>query len=398
MAMKDLEQVCVESNWCWLRAYYFEDCKDALILEGVWPAVRDIQASDGAARAYFERDWIGGPNILLGLNRSYLDLVEPITKGADRIRAYIEKSPSRTDISQDEFRRRTERLAVLEAREPGASEVRLQPNNTVIVNSREPYSPLLNPGALRQTVRQFLCDSSEIVVKWLGLVRDGTWQRHQIGLQAMIGLAWLANPENLRSHISFRSHANGFLRFMDSTRRLEKVFSQCYTEREGETMRRLLIKSVEALRSRTNPLPGMNDYLELLQSTMTDIYNGIRSGRLSALPAAHLAPPDPSDPKAELYAKLWQEVDEDLGFQSWRITINLLYLMLNQLGLAALDRYLACYMVSRAAEDVYGEPVSFISAQLARPGGTSRVITFFEALNPNIGGNVTSVNPRVEVI
>lgn len=392
MEMRHLERVHGEGDWCWLRAYYFEDCKDDLILNAVWPAVLEIKAADRQVMAYFERDWIGGPNILLGFNRSYSDLVEPLTVGTRRIRDYIDKHPSRTEISSDEFKRRTQRLAILEARDPGDVASAIQPNNTVLTDCKEPFSPLLSPGALRQSVREFLCSSSSIVVGWLELVRAGTWQRSQIGLQAMIGLAWLANPENLRSAISFRSHANGFLRFMDSTRRLGEVFSQCYTEREGEAMRRLLTESVDSLQRGAHPLPGMDRYLQLLQSTLRDMYDGIRSGRYAALPVIQFAPPEQANPQAEINARLREIMKSDVTLQAWRITINLLYLMLNQLGLPASERYLACYLVSRAAEDVYGERVASISEELARSGDSSRVITFFDGHRADKGGHITANN------
>jgi len=54
-----------------------------------------------------------------------------------------------------------------------------------------------------------------------------------------------------------------------------------------------------------------------------------------------------STEQEELFARL----DRSSLFRAWQITVNLVYLMMNQLGVRPLERFLACYMVTRAAED-----------------------------------------------
>src|SRR5712671_6147905 len=154
----DRVSAVTERNWRWMRVYYFEECKDSLILNGIWPAVRKVIARNGA-QAYFERDWIGGPNILLGFNNL---AAEGMERCAAEIREYVSMLPSKSQVSQAEFASRTKTLAVLESRRAEDSLRELQPNNTIVCDCEEPYSPLLKTGMLKDSVRHFLCRSSDV--------------------------------------------------------------------------------------------------------------------------------------------------------------------------------------------------------------------------------------------
>jgi hypothetical protein len=60
------------------------------------------------------------------------------------------------------------------------------------------------------------------------------------------------------------------------------------------------------------------------------------------------------------------------------MTISLLYRTLNQLGLTPLQRFLACYMISRACEDIYGTKALELKEILnCGPEGAESIFTFF---------------------
>jgi lantibiotic biosynthesis dehydratase-like protein len=366
-----------EHKWRWMRVYYFEQCKDLLILDAIWPAVQKAMAGH-ESRAYFERDWIGGPNVLLGFHGFSANDLEHC---AAEIREYLRLQPSTTGIAQAESLSHNAMLGVLESRRPEDLQRGLQANNTVLSDCEEPYSPLLQPGPLKESVRHFLCRSSEIAVNWMETIRADQAERTQIAIMAMIALAWVANPRQTRPYISFRSHANGLLRFVGS-RRLEQEFSRCYLEREGAKARNMITTTIAALESGASLPRGFNEYVSLMRETLENYYRGFQDGVYGQPPVKEIKPISDSDPNAELSRRLNQLVKENHILRAWRVTINLLYLLLNELGISAMERGLACYLLSRAAEDVSGESIDAIVRELARTGDAGRVISLFAAQGP----------------
>jgi len=352
--------------WHWMRAYYFEDCKDNLILDTVWPAIESC-CVDENTQGFFQRKATGGPNILAGIKTNH---PESITRAAGLISEYFETHPSRTEIPAEEFSRLHQVLADWEGRS-GAPAVPLYKNNTVEVNGAEPDNPLSIEGELLETLRRFLCRSSAIVVPWLRLVRNGTSERQHIALKAMIALAWAANPQTMTSCASFGSHAAGFLRKADRDGNLRDAFDNRYTSREGPAIRNLLQSSVTELQEgQSNKLPGMDDYIALLQDTMDDVYHGLLNGRYQTYPALQFEYP-------EQYHSLISLLDESPSLRAWQTTVNLVYLMLNQLGISPLERFFACYLLSRGAEDAYGFRIENIATHLAETRDTAIMLPFF---------------------
>ncbi len=370
------------TSWHWIRIYYFEECKDDLILDGVRPGIEQVLSANPGAKAYFERDWIGGPNILVGFRRAGDQSTLSVTAGVQFMRDYIERHPSSTVITDDDFAHRIRNLAALEGRRPQDLARGLMSNNTVLVDCEEPFSPLIKPGALQEAIREFRCRTTPLVMNWLALVREGAWQRQHVALQTMIALAWLADPHRLRSHASFASHASGLLRFMGSDGKLKQAFEDSYRGSEGEAMRSYLVAAVDALREGKSPLPGMSDYLALLRETMTDLFAGLQTGRYEPPPLEQV---DKSRRRevtvvdAQIIQKLNQLMGTSTILQTWRLVINLVYRILNQMGISALERYLACYLIARAAEDVYGQSTDNIAKELAHTGDANEMITFFKS-------------------
>lgn len=361
-------------NWHWLRTYYFEPCKDALILDGIWPAVESVHRETPGSAAYFQRDWWGGPHVLLGLCCSDSDVNELAT----RIRTYITSHPSCTELSGAEVTRRMESLRVKENK-TAASLLQPQPNNAVRIEKNEPYSPFLTQDLLKYAVREFLSKTSAFAVYWLELVRAGKVARSEICMRAMIALAWLADPEELRPHLSFNSHTRAFLHASDHNGYLARAFAAKYDGFGGERIRLLLSDSVQALRENVNGLLRMREFVELLRETMADIYIGLGSGRYKPVPAATLV--GNPDRGSINYSRLIELLDAHPALRAWQITISLLYQVLNQLGMQAAERFLACYMLSRAAEDLFGKSADLIYESLNRSGDHRDMFTFFADLD-----------------
>jgi Lantibiotic biosynthesis dehydratase C-term len=367
-------------NWSWLRVYYFAECKDDLILDGVWPAVQVAGLDESECQAYFQRDWLGGPNILLGLRGTSSQ--PHVLRVAEQIRDYVRARPSAGQLSASQLAQAAESLGRWEGKPNGAS-VALQPNNSVLIESSEPYSLFLRQDLLKEAVREFLSRSSEFTVDWLRSIRAGAWQRQYIALQLMIALAWIADPKKLRSHYSFSSHAAGFLRASDSHGRVKNSFSERYQGRDGETVRNVLRTSVDALESGNSSIPRLDAFVALLSHTLSDFCHGLREKRYQPSPAKEFVGAALQDPKA--FRRMTEILDHNPAWRAWQITISLLYQTLNQLGIKPIERFLACYLLSRAAEDVYGESVESIAEEIDRSGEHAAIFSFFSEEDSSVG-------------
>jgi len=363
----------VQRDWSWMRVYYFERCKDALILEGVWPPVREASSSAAETKVYFQRDWIGGPNVLIGLGGISPNVREGI---AQSIGTYLKTNPSQSVLSAARLHENARSLAMWEGRLADAG-IDLRPNNTVHIESQEPFSFLLRHDALKVAVREFLSESSKCAVKWLEEVRTGMLQREQIAMQIMIAAAWVADRAQLRSHLSFRSHALGFLRVSDSEGRIARFFASRYSGIHGAYIRRLVQDSIESLENQADSTSGTIRYAALLRCTLADLYQGLQQSRYQPAPASELAG----------YSKDYEEIrrgiellDENPALRAWQLMISLVYQTLNQLGIQPLQRFLACYLLSRAAEDLYGQSADKIAQDLYRTGDHKNVFSFFSEL------------------
>ncbi len=354
----------MKSRWRWMRVYYFEPCKDELILNGVWPALQKLTSTGPEAAGFFQRKAFGGPNLLVGIRSVDSTNANQVS---DAIGAYLKEHPSRTSISFADYDRFSRTLLSWERQSP---EPALQPNNTV-VECDEPANPLVKPGEFQEELRRFLCRSAECVVKWLTSVQKGEFTRQDVALHAMIALGWLANPQKLTSCVSFGSHAVGFLNKADRNRKLTEQFCRKYEDVHGNTIRHFVRLSVDALEHRSSPIPGIDDWLKLLRETMTTVYTGLVSGQYEI--ASVMQFQFPEDQRA-----LVSLLDESPSLRAWQITINLVYLALNQLGLTALDRFYACYLLYRAVDDIYGG-LTDIGQQLAEKRDTADMLPFFAA-------------------
>jgi len=254
--------------------------------------------------------------------------------------------------------------------EKQSGEIGLQPNNT-LQDCAEPHNPLIRPGEFQEAIREVLCRSAELVVQWLELVHEGKFQRQDIALHMMLAAAWAANPQKLTSCVSFGSHALGFFNKADPGKKLAASFSRKY-ETVGGAVRDFMCAAVQAMESGKNPIPALSDWVGLLKETMTTMYKGLVSGKFEIASVMQFE-------YTEEQRRLVSLLDESPALRAWQITINLVYLGLNQLGVKALERFYACYLLFMAADDIYGG-LGQVGRHLAENRDTTNMLPFFNAL------------------
>ena len=97
-------------------------------------------------------------------------------------------------------------------------------------------------------------------------------------------------------------------------------------------------------------LPGEHSFKDLLAQTLHSIFQGLRSQELQPVDASAFFSGQVITPKNSGMIKTMNECYE---WRAWQITISLFYQVLNQLGISAAERFLACYLLGRGIEDVY---------------------------------------------
>lgn len=371
----------MNDEWKWTRVYYFEDCKDQLILDAVWPAIQQISAGGGTG--FFQRKGEGGPNILVGFRGADAN---GMAAARSTINNYLVQNPSRRHFSPLEYDRLTQTM--LDWEKQGGN-IPLQPNNTLL-DCPAPQSTLLRPGKLQEAIRRFLCRSAELVVEWLTLVWNGKFRREDLALQAMIALAWVANPTNLRSCVSYGSHAWGFMRKAGPNHKIGEAFARAYESSRGELARSLVQRTVEDLAQGHDYIPGLKKWTSLVRDMLTESYHRLIDGQYQTFSVSQFDYP-------EDYRKLLSMLDDSPALRSWQVTVNAVYQALNQLGISSLQRFYSCYLLYRAADDLYGG-LSEIRTQLEDDRDTSGMLPLFaawEQKRPAGGMKLFTVNEKI---
>jgi hypothetical protein len=360
------------SNWQWMRVYYYDRCKDRLLLDAIGPATALAQQECPDFRFYFLRDWFRGPNVLVGtLARDNLRTTQILTQ---QIAAYLRLFPSSENFSEAEYMAMNERLSRWEARANDDQQT-LQLNNQVLDDQAEPLSPFLVDPHLKDVCRSFLAASSTQVLRWLALCSDGDLERDTVALTLMITLVWLADAEHLRPYTSFTSHAAGFLGAADADGTLGQTYDALYNGPHGASIRELIACTVAHLEADTGAFPGLQASSVLLRSTLLSIFSGLKKQELHPVDASSFFVGQTMTSKS---INMIETLNGCCEWRAWQIAISLLYQVLNQLGISPAKRFLACYLLGRGIEDVYGQRHDDILAIIhQRPAA---VFTFAEGV------------------
>ncbi len=313
-----------------MRVYYFEARKDDLILDGIWPNLDAGCPIHRQRIAFYQRDWSGGSNILVGLKRCCT--ADNVAAVAGRIEEYLGAHPSTTLTTEQEYAERSRQLSQME----NCEALPLQRNNSVVFTD-EPVLALLKDENAKVDVREYMAQSSSICIEWLKNVRQGSVNRNHLALQLLVAMVWVVNPESFSPYLSLRSHAEGYLQL--AARRgteLRVRFQACYDAERGAAVRLAVEQTLRSLESGEELTAGMNAMLDLLRRTLTTLYNGVATSQY------------------KLESMLKNSLDDSPAFRSWQMTVSLVYRTLNQLGITAAERFLICYLVSRALEDRCG--------------------------------------------
>ncbi|MEU6997260.1 lantibiotic dehydratase C-terminal domain-containing protein [Nonomuraea sp. NPDC046570] len=174
------------TDWVSVHAFHQED-QDALLAEGIAPAVAGLRRDDLARGWFFLRYWEGGPHVRVRVAAAPGHAAAVEATLLDRVGRYLRAHPS---TEWPDAERYTHLAAGLAKREglDGADTV-LRPRDTVAVVPYRPEHQVYGTGASLACVERHFVESSRLA---LDQITAGTPQSRRCGLALSLNLLTLA--------------------------------------------------------------------------------------------------------------------------------------------------------------------------------------------------------------
>jgi hypothetical protein len=353
-------------SWRSIRVFYYDDDKDALILEGVRPLFRRLQTATAAA--YFIRHWSLGPHLRLELDcehESFDSLVLPAVH--EVIGGFLAVRPSTLQLDPGRHLALHRRLAALE-REHGPL-LPWEPNNSIGVAPVERRMEV--PGSEEaDLLAGFYTDTTDLCFEMIEQTA-GANRRLALAFDLMIATAHALSGVGIaEGFVSFRSHAEGFLSGSPEGAALRDRWDDHYRRHADALVERVraVVAGLDA-QGRGSGVAG--PWVEALTPHRE------RAARLIEQKGDAPAGTAPDDLLTSLatvspfHRRLlagpgWAELQSAPGFGLYRVMLNYSYLHLTRLGVTPAERHLLCHLAACAVEDCYGVSASEVISQPVR--------------------------------
>lgn len=358
-------------------AYYYSPTKLPLLRSAVLPAVR--WAADQGADVHLERHWLHGPHLRIRLtgvgSTDPADLAVISAAVAQRLRRHLAEHPSTEQVTAAQLLAQAEQAGRAELVPPPYQPI--HPDNTVRIEpaDRRALVTLLGSAAAvdcRDELLRLGVPAVTAAADRLAAAADSAAARVRTSLTAM-ALHAGRYPLGLgNGHQSFLSHLEEFLVHNDPDGRVRATFDAQW-RRAGDSVTAL----VERLAAepgtdgdRRDPVEAGWEQWTTRAATVTGA--AYQRGELPRVPgesylarAESIGDPDtvrrwhPDRTEYSDYHQLLRQIDFDRvpyerEFVTYRFATNVLYLLLGLLDVRPTERYLAAYLLSRAAERITG--------------------------------------------
>ncbi|MEW9553247.1 thiopeptide maturation pyridine synthase [Nonomuraea sp. NPDC050783] len=340
--------------WHSIQVRYYQDDKDALILDAVRPLLAEL--GDRVREPYVVRHWRRGPHLRLNL-RATTDAWESeiLPLATERLGAYLREHPSSASLDEAAL---TEAHRMLAVRESDHGPLRpWYPDNSLQTEPYEDRLHVLGGRPLMDLINSFHAESTRMAFGTLDAIRRGELSLFQLSLDLMIAFAHTSVPPISRGYMSYRSHADAFCSYCVDRDGVRAGFEAKY-RRHAPELRALVRARVAEVDDGRAPA-HVRDWLDYIARRKAIAEPLIASGVID------LEAPTPEPEWRQLHTIDFHEIllatgryrSEVLGspwFLSHRLAINMLYTHLARLGLAPLQRYLFCHLIASAVEEEYG--------------------------------------------
>jgi len=350
-----------------LHVFYYDDNKEALLLDGIQPALQEIVNQGLSQRVSIRRHWLYGPHVRLHIDAEpelFHSTIAPLVKS--RVDSYLQRSPSHRPLDAEAYGRLSEELGSMEL-VPGPY-LPLCPDNTVQEFPFDPRVEVYGSEQLSELASAYLADTHEMLFRLMAETRGAPAKRltRVFAFMTLLGCLYPGGIE--RGHLSFRSHSEGFL--FGSPPAVRTKFEQTARENE-ERLGKILAQVVDACREGVyqGPDPLLRDWT-LLHAERYRMYCGLvaegviprnRDALDQAASRMDRVAPGPwnqagwaMSPFHQKFMRPDNPVLTSDAFVAYRWLINSFYLLLPTLGISSFEKFLLCFLVAEAAERVLG--------------------------------------------
>lgn len=347
-------------DWHSVHVVYYEENKDALVLQAVRPLL-DRLGSRVAAASY-TRHWLRGPHLRLNLRCDPDTLATEVWPATEEIVGdFLARCPSRARLVPEEHLESHRRLAELE-RESGPL-LPWHPDNSMHQAPFDRRVEVLGSPEAADLLADFYADSTEPAFRMTEQIVDGR-QRASLAFDLMICVAHALSGVGIRTaFLSFRSHAEAFLATYPEGEGLRPEWEAHY-RRHGAGLPGRVRQLVAAL-ERGQRAPGvLDDWITLLRRYRRRARELLTAGRLS-MDAPFTESPSAADeqPRLAEISPYHREAFANPAvvrsltaewFVLYRLLLNYNYLQLTRLGVTPMQRFLLCHLAANAVEELYG--------------------------------------------
>jgi len=359
--------------WKMICVYYYEDNKEALLLNGVQPVIRALREEFGVKRCYVRRHWKFGPHLEL-----YLDVEEELFYGKvlpyvqEKIGAYLQEHPSTRMLDAAQYLEQSKLLGAWEL-EQGPYEP-LEPDNTV---KEKPYLrkvEVLNGENNIDNIENFLAKTVDLVFDVIEDSQGNMSKRYGWMIKMMAVIAEQFPFDGIvRGHLSYRSHVEGYLNQFDTEGKIrEQFFKQ--DEQMKDVVDALLREVVDHTGEKgmyRGEDPVLLHWSNALQELYADSYALAMKGEISAntdhykevakeIGEQAVERWDNDVDQSELssfHQTLFQSANNERFFTSpefatYRILVNSYYILLPLFGINPNVKHFLCYLISQSVERV----------------------------------------------
>ncbi|MCY8499903.1 lantibiotic dehydratase C-terminal domain-containing protein [Bacillus atrophaeus] len=343
-----------ESDWLTLRLYHYEEEKDSLLINCIFPLLKNLKSKQ--CKAYLKRHWLNGPHIDINIT-GFADNTRNEVKAylEKEIQMYLKINPSQTKIDKEKYEELSKKLALLEHNDSPYTPI--YNNNTIrfIVYKRN-VNVFQNSMPLILKREKFLTEFTPIIEK---IIKSSSTKNQRLiicaGLMALVANRFTGGIKF--GYLSFRSHAEGFIH--ESKRRnIESVMVKDFkrTEELIKADIESFIDNYIICKDGIENESIFNDWMNLTETTWK---------QLEQVESVSINSPNDflsivNDPKkvnelSHFHKHLIKSSEgvkllSSKDFNIYRFIINLLYEQLPLMGFNSKDRNMMCYILSNAVE------------------------------------------------
>ncbi|NJK45392.1 MAG: hypothetical protein HC933_14990 [Pleurocapsa sp. SU_196_0] len=343
-------------GWQELCIHHHDENKDSLILELIRPLVRWLEPQ--VEVVFFVRHWLRGPHLSLRYrsDTTGLDALRPHLEA--QVSAYLALHPSRTTLDETTLLPIHQRLAHDEMETRDLTP--FHPNNTWHFTAYDRRLHVMSDGIAR-LIETFHAQTNDLVFDMLEHLRSGR-NRVDLALDLMIATLQAVTPDIVSRFVSYHSHAEVFIVNTRDDNVTRAHFERQYAQNAASLAARLH-RILEGIATDQDSVPFLQRWTALMTDYTGRIEAGVTRGDIAFEPYRADAPRTAAylegearlrksrfhamqlDDRANIEAR-----SQDAGFNTFRMLVNLQYLLLNRIGLRPFERSLLAYLISNAVE------------------------------------------------